>query len=578
MTVLVLFFAKVTKLEVEKMPARLRLLYKAGLVFVTSILIFSSQPGWTQMCTPEFTLNPVTGTNAIEWDKFPEFSLPFTIIYNGPRFGDDQSRPLKHGFSHLARFSGSEAGTLPQQHRALLWNSVASIDGSSQPWSVVGLESPWGNDTTVYRNHWNNYLGQLANIFDDSRNSGVPRADLICLDVERMQELDRDILALKSSDRIPAGYRGLTDQAFLKTYKTDIRWWYTEAARHLRNKGLPTSTKLTSYSDVPVRGTWLNIPSNSWQDWITNTQRTHYLMQNDAGRIGGTFYDQMDVLTPSAYYFYPYENPLGKEYLAYLLFQIEVNRAWSDKPVIPFVWLRYHDSFSPGAPLIPKFMAEATAIFPFFSGAKGLWLWDNNFFDQTQQQNYATYEHFINGLYRLSRFSDMFKGNYELVMPQSARDHMEQRNPIWRGVVKDGQILIAAQNTYASETQQTPLTLTYKQWTKTITLNGRDVFLCQFDLADVVSSLDSSLALATIYPNPAQRTVFVDLTSRSTQSEVLFELIDLKGSVLKTSKTNSTVGDYRYQFDLPLVPRGTYLLRVSTESTSITKHLFISGE
>lgn len=560
------------------MPIRLRLICTAGLVFSTIILILSPKPGWAQNCTPEYTLSPVAGTNAIEWDKFPEFSLPFTIIYNGPRFGDDQSRPLKHGFSHLARFSGSEPSTLPQRNRALLWNSVASIDGSGQPWSTVGVESPWGNDTTLYRRHWDNYLNALADQFDDSRGSGVPRSDLICLDVERIQELDRDILALKSKDQVPAKYRNLSDEVFLKTYKTDIRWWYTEGARHLRKKGLPAFSKLTSYSDVPVRGTWLNIPSNSWQDWTSNPQRTHYLMQNDAGRIGGTFYDQMDILTPSAYYYYPYENPLGKEYLAYLLFQIEVNRAWSNKPIIPFVWLRYHDVFTPGSPLIPKFMAEATAIFPFFAGAKGLWLWDNNYFDQTQQQNYATYEHFINGLYRLSRFSDMFQGNYELVMAQSARDHLEQRNPIWRGVVKDGQILIAAQNTYASETQQTSLTLTFKQWTKTITLNGRDVFLCKFDLSDVVSSLDSSLARAYLYPNPASRAVYLDLTSPSSNSEVFFELIDLKGTVLQTATSHTTLGDYRYQFDLPIVPRGSYLVRVRTGSGTITKHIFILGQ
>ncbi|WP_373331344.1 T9SS type A sorting domain-containing protein [Salmonirosea aquatica] len=553
----------------------MRLILNRGLIFLISILTISPKPGFTQTCTPEFILSPVGSNNTIEWDKFPEFSLPFTIIYNGPRFGDDASRPLKHGFSHLANFSGSEPSTLPVSKRALLWNSVASIDGSDQPWSVIGLESPWGNDTTLYRNHWAQYLGLLANSFDDSRTSGIPRADIICLDVERMHELDRDILALKNNDRIPQGYRNLADNTFLKTYQADIRWWYTESARYLRNLGLPSSTKLTSYSDVPVRGTWLNIPSNSWQDWTTNPQRTHYLMQNEAGNIGGTFYEQMDFLTPSAYYFYPYENPLGKEYLAYLLFQIEVNRAWSSKDIIPFVWLRYHNSFSPGSPMIPAFMAEATAIFPFFSGAKGLWLWENNFYENNEQQNYATYEHFIYGLYRLSRYADMFQGDYELVIPQSARDHMEQRNPIWRGVVKDGKILIAAQNTYATESQQTSLTLTYKQWTKTINLNGHEVLLCQFDLSDVVSSLDSSLALTSVFPNPTQRTIFVNLTSRSTQSEILFELIDLKGTVLKTLTSNTSVGDSRYRFDLPVVPRGTYLLRVSSESSSITRHIFI---
>ena len=557
------------------MPVRIRFFIKFKYFLASILLVIRADFVFSQSCTPDFVLNPVAENNRIDWQKFPEFSLPFTIVYNGPRFGDTESQPLRHGFSHLALLGGPESSNLPVGKRALLWNSVASIDGSNQPWSVLGLESPWGNDTATYRRHWDRYIGDMANLFDDSRGSGVPRADIICLDVERIQELDRDILALKGDGRIQQGYRDLTDEKFLSAYKKDIRWWYTEAAKYLRNKGIPGSTKLTSYSDVPVRGTWLNVPTNSWQDWTTNRQRTHYLMQDESGKIGGPFYDQMNLLTPSAYYFYPYDNPLGKDYLSYLLFQIEVNRAWSDKPIVPFVWLRYHDSFVPGSPQIPKFMAEATAIFPFFSGAKGLWLWENPFFAGNRQENYATYEYFINGLYRLSRFGDMFRGNYELVIPMSARDHMERRNPIWRGVVKDGRILIAAQNTYASESQPTELQVTYKQWTKTITLQGREVFLCQFDLADVVSALDSSLAVATVYPNPANQAVFVSLTSVSTQSEVKFELIDLKGAVLKIQTLTTQKGDYRYQFDLPKVPRGTYLIRVSSESRSITKHIFV---
>ena len=557
------------------MSALMRFFIKYKIQLSVTLLVISNISAFPQSCTPDFVLNPVTENNRIDWKKFPEFSLPFTIIYNGPRFGDNESQPLRHGFSHLAHFSGPEAGSLPVGQRALLWNSVASIDGSNQPWSVLGLESPWGNDTATYRRHWDRYIGDMANLFDDSRGSGVPRADLICLDVERIQELDRDVLALKRDGRIPQGYRDLTDEKFLSTYKKDIRWWYTEAAKYLRNKGIASSTQLTSYSDVPVRGTWLNVTANSWQDWTTNRQRTHYLMQDESGKIGGSFYDQMNILTPSAYYFYPYDNPLGKDYLSYLLFQIEANRAWSDKPIIPFVWLRYHDSFVPGSPQIPKFMAEATAIFPFFSGAKGLWLWENPFFEGNRQENYATYEHFVNGLYRLSRFGDMFRGNYELVSPMSARDHMERRNPIWRGVVKDGRILIAAQNTYAGESQQTELEVTYKQWTKTITLQGREVFLCQFDLADVVSALDSSLAVATIYPNPTAQTIFVNLTSASTQSEVKFELFDPKGAILKSQTSATQKGDHRYQFDLPKITRGTYLIRVSSERNSITKHIFV---
>src|SRR5690606_39089601 len=215
--------------------------------------------------------------------------------------------------------------------------------------------------------------------------------------------------------------------------------------------------------------TWLNISTNSWADWTTNLSRTHYLMHNEEGKIGGNVYNQLDVLTPSPYYYYNFDNPLGKEYLSYLLFQIEVNKAWSNKPVVPFVWLRYHDAYNAEATWIEPFMAEATAIFPFFSGASGLWLWDNPGLEQ-ENRNFATYEHFIYGLYRLSQFRHFFEGNYQLIIPQPARDLMEQVKPVWRGVVKDREILIAAHNPFAADNEETSVFLTHQNWTRTIKL------------------------------------------------------------------------------------------------------------
>lgn len=321
---------------------------------------------------PAYTLNPVTVNNTIEWNKFPEFTLPFQIIYSGPRFGDTQSQPIKHGFSHLATFSGTEPGSLPVKNRAVLWYGVATSTGD-QPWANNSLRSPWGNDTVAYRNYWDNYTAGI-------------QADIVCLDIERMQRDDRDILALKLDSQIPQQYRNLSDADFLTAYKKDMRWWYTEPINRLKNKGLNPAPHITGYSDVPVRNTWLNITANSWQDWTTNLARTHYLTQDNSGKIGGSYYDALDYISPSPYYYYGYDNPFGKDYLSYLLFHIEVNRAWSDKPVIPFVWLRIHDSYDPNTPLITSFMAEATAIFPFFSGASGLWLWENPFFRVTARK------------------------------------------------------------------------------------------------------------------------------------------------------------------------------------------------
>jgi hypothetical protein len=514
----------------------------------------------SQNCQPGYVLNPVTTNNSIEWSKFPEFSLPFKIIYSGPRFGDTQSQPLKHGFSHIAAFSGPEPGSLTASQRAMLWYGVATSSGN-QPWADNTLRSPWGNDTAAYRSYWDNYASTVTSV------------DVVCLDIERMQREDRDILALKSNAQIPQNYRNLSDADFVTTYKRDMRWWYTEAANRLRAKGVKAS--LTSYSDVPIRNTWLNITANSWQDWTTNLARTHYLMQDNAGKIGGNFYNAMDFLSPSPYYYYGYDNPIGKDYLSYLLFSIESNAAWSDKPIIPFVWLRVHDSYDPNIPLITDFMAEATAIFPFFSGAKGLWLWENPFLSAERQENYGSYEHFIYGLYRLSQFKDMLDGNYQLVIPMSARDNMEQQNPVWRGIVKGQNILIAAQNPYAADGATTSITVSYQNWARNITLKGKEVFLCKFDLNDSVNGVEPSLDMVNVYPNPASQELNVSLAGINGVTDVDFALTNSKGQSLLQQKLKAFAGETKTSIPLPKLPSGIYFARFTTVNRTVIKKVVI---
>lgn len=540
-----------------------------------TFLTISSIHSFSQDCTPSYILNPVTGNNSIEWNKFPEFSLPFKIIYNGPRFGDTQSLPLKHGFSHLAIFSGNEPATLPAANRALLWNSVATNSGN-QPWGMDELRSPWGNDTTAYRQGWASYLTLLANSFQDSQGSGLPKADIICLDVERMLTEDRDILKLKTNAATPAKYASLSDADFLATYKKDIRWWYTEAVNYLKSKGFDQSSTITSYSDVPVRATWLNIESNSWQDWTTNTARTHYLMQDDNGKIGGTFYNSLTALTPSPYYYYGYSSPIGKDYLTYLLFQVEVNNAWSNKPNIPFVWMRIHDSFDPTVPMILPFQAQATAIFPFFSGAKGLWLWENGGIANSRQENYAAYENFIYGLYRLSEFKDMFEGSYDLVIPETARDLMTSKKPVWRGVVKNGNILIAAQNPYAGDNDVTSVTLSYQKWVKTISLKGKEVFLCKFDLSQDNSSTEPNITEAFLYPNPMAADSKVRLTGINGTVSVDFDLFNNQGKVVYSGKLQAIVGSTDQSISLPQLGMGLYIARFKSPDKTITQKIIIT--
>lgn len=523
-------------------------------------ILFTALTAHSQNCQPGYVLNPVTTNNTIEWGKFPEFSLPFKMIYSGPRFGDTQSQPLKHGFSHIAAFSGPEPGSLAANQRAMLWYGVATSSGN-QPWADNTLRSPWGNDTAAYRSYWDNYASTVTSV------------DVVCLDIERMQREDRDILALKTNAQIPQNYRNLPDADFLATYKRDMRWWYTEAANRLRAKGVKAS--LTSYSDVPIRNTWLNITANSWQDWTTNLARTHYLMQDNAGKIGGNFYNAMDFLSPSPYYYYGYDHPIGKDYLSYLLFSIESNAAWSNKPIIPFVWLRVHDSYDPNIPLITDFMAEATAIFPFFSGAKGLWLWENPFLSADRQENYGPYEHFIYGLYRLSQFRDMLEGNYQLVIPMSARDNMEQQNPVWRGIVKGQNILIAAQNPYAADNATTSITVSYQNWARNITLKGKEVFLCKFDLNDSVNGVEPSLDMVNVYPNPAAQELKVSLSGINGVTDIDFALTNTKGQIFLQQKLKAFAGETKTTITLPKLSSGMYFARFTTNNRTVIKKVVI---
>ena len=534
-----------------------------GHTLCTFILLITSYINTNaQNCQPSFSLTPVTSNNAIEWSKFPEFSLPFKIIYNAPRFGDTQSQPLKHGFSQLATFSGSEPGSLTASQRANLWYGVATNSGVAQPWADSKLCSPWGNDTVAYRNYWDNYA---ATIYD---------ADLVCLDIERMQREDRDILALKSNVAIPQAYRNLSDADFLATYKRDIRWWYAEAMKRFKAKR--PNIPVTSYSDVPIRNTWINIMANTWTDWTTNPARTHYLDQDESGKIGGSYYNEHSLLSPSIYYYYGYNNPFGKDYLSYLLFHIEVNRAWSDKPIVPLVWLRIHDSYDPTTPFVEPFVAEATAIFPFFSGAAGLWLWENPSYPGDRQENYAAYEHFIYGLYRLSEFKDMFQGNYELVRPMSARENMELQNPVWRGIAKGNEILIAAQNPYAADNQQTSITLNYKQWTRTVSVTGKEILLCKFDMNDTVTGLEPDATDVYVFANPVSYELNAVLSGFRTGSSVEFTLVNHRGQELEKQTITVQSPEFRTSVILPKLPHGMYFARFKGEKSTITRKVVVA--
>ena len=519
------------------------------------------------VCADRLTFAPVSQPNRIEWDKFPEFTLPFPVVYAGPRFGDVKGSPLRHGFSHIDQVNETEFGTAVQaRQRSITYYGIAA--GLNQPWETI--ESPWANDLSAYRAKWNQWLLEVSG---GSKNAGgkyIIQAGRLTIDVERIAETDIRILRLKQDIRVPDVYRKLPDADFIAAYKKAIRNLYAESLRYLRQNADLTAIAVSSYADTPILNTYLNVPGNTWTDWTTNLNRVNYLVKDSTERmVGGPFYQQLDALSPSAYYYYDYPNPLAPDYLAYLLFQVEVNRAWSNKPVVPWVWLRYHDStpYYPG--FIQPFMAEATAIFPFFSGAAGLWLWDEPNSGQGRTDVFAAYEHFTHGLYRLSRFADMFQGQYELVIETPARDLMDKQLPVWRGVAKANQILIAAQNPYANDGQKTNLTVRYKAWQQRVELTGREVYLCRFDMGTVTAT-EALMTDVHVFPNPTASELTVLFGQTPTITTEL-SLLNTAGQVVSHTLAKAI----RETLNVAALPAGLYFLRITNENGSQTKKIII---
>jgi hypothetical protein len=233
----------------------------------------------------------------------------------------------------------------------------------------------------------------------------------------------------------------------------------------------------SSYNELPIRRTWWDIPDHDWNQWKTDSTLVDYLVTGSGGFMNSNFYRLHDVLSPSIYNFYNVNTiKVGRKYLAYNLFTIEVNQQWSPKGQLVYCWLNYHPSSSDTEAIEP-WMAEATAIFPFMAGAMGLYPW--------RPRSYDTYEYFIYGLFRLSKYSDMFDDNQSYVKPEPAYYSFNKKSPIWRGVVNNDKILIAAHNPYASPNKTTIVKVSYNTWEETIALKGNETFLCKFDLDTV---------------------------------------------------------------------------------------------
>ncbi|MDZ7898185.1 MAG: T9SS type A sorting domain-containing protein [Arcicella sp.] len=534
-------------------------MYKKPIIF---FLLMLSCGAFAQTdCQFSFKYTASTQNGVINWKQFPEFSLPFKIAYTGPRFNDSLQSPLKHGFSHLANFNRYDVD-LPQKNRAILWGGVASIVG--QPWYEI--ESPWNNDLKKYQEKWADDMRGMANIFNDTYGKAMPNLDILMLDVEREIPTDAGIRFLKADTTLPSQYRNLPDLEFTQSYKKALANLYAEPIKYLKINQLPNQTKLASYSDAPIKNQ--TFPLNySWQEWQTADQvLNYYMIDSLTKKVGGEFYNQNTFLAPSAYFCYEYSFQNDYPNVAYQLFQVEANIARSNKEIMLFEWLGYNkcqaNSVYGYNQYIKKYLIEAQAIMPFFSGAKGVWLWENPI--TPDSLNYSVYETYVNSLYRLSLFKDFFEGNYRLVIAKSARQHFKDKDPVWRGVVKGNEILIAAINEFANENETTELTVSYGGWAEKIQLKGKETFLCKFTLPDLQLNY-------TLYPNPNQGKFTFEYYGDNFLTGTI-KIVNILGKEFFSQQINGNIR--KKEFDLKL-QTGVYFLQYVEGEKVIAKKIVV---
>lgn len=397
-------------------------------------------------------------------------NFPKVLIYDAPSLTINYDEYIRLGFDYISSYSLDNPKSVPNKYKYILWTGVASNDANAK-WSVE--RSPFVDDISQYANRWNNRLDYYRKTYynyNDLNDFGV-----MVLDVEAKNnndELEKYPPYRRESSR--------NKNRAIAEYKTEMEKLYRfplEFAKSNHNYYKIWS----SYSDVPVENNWWGIPNRSWKEWTTDLTHLNYITHslNRGKAVETEFANNLDVYMVSTYFFYNplYSNPnTANQYLAYLLFQLEANQAWTNKPIYLYFWFQYQGNKEWGT-LISKDMVRNSVIFAFMSGADGMVLYDDSR-KMTNDSNYhSLIETFIESISALDKYRSYFTGNVVFFKPDNARDLFAERKSVVRGIEKNGKLLLAATNPYAKNNEITRIPIFYKGKQINIQLKGDETYL-----------------------------------------------------------------------------------------------------
>lgn len=404
----------------------------------------------------------VNELKAIDNSNFPK-----KLIYDARTLPVEYSALKKFGFDFVSVYSVKDYNKIPDNNKYILWTGIAH-DLPNSNWM---RNIPEKNNLPAYENLWRDRL----NHYKKDYNKSPSRVGMIVLDIEA-RENTLDINKRKTTGKSKE----------IKTYKNNMLGLYEKPVTLLR-KNFNNYNLVSSYNDVPIECTWWGISEKTWSDWTTNKNNVSYIThQNQNGKlVETTFSKSLDFYAISSYYFYSEKNAgisISGQYLAYMLFQIEANKAWSSKPIYNYFTFNFQGEKDRNT-LISKSMVRNSVIFSFLSGLDGMFLYDDNKKPTNDPKYHELIKTFINTVSELNKYKTYFEDqNAFYFKPQNPRDLFVNQEVVVRGIEKNGKLLLALANPYAKENEIKTHKINYKNKAITVKLKGAEAYLEEIQL------------------------------------------------------------------------------------------------
>jgi hypothetical protein len=400
--------------------------------------------------------------------------FPKSIIYSGCKLDVNPKTLLNSGFSYIDVESVTHPELIPNSKKFVLWTGIAYEDRNS-PW--VTEKSPFNNNLTNYKNAWQQRLDYYNKKYD--LTSEKVKAGIIMLDIEsnkNNKELN-ELIQTKSSSQLE-----------IEDYKDAMAELYNMPLNLVKMQNNNYNLH-SSYGDVPVERIWWEIQDKTWEYWITNPEILNYITHKvDNGQVNETnFSKSLDFYSISAYYFYSNkfrDSQLTGKYLAYMLFQLEVNKRWSSKQIYLFQSFRYQGDKELNT-FIDGNMVRNSVIFSFLDGVDGIILYDDFKNESVPAEYLSLFEIYKESISLISKYKSYFNGNAIYFRPDNPRDLFSNNILVVRGLIKNGKLLLAATDPFQDKNTSKTITIEYQGKKIRINLHGNDTYLGEINLRTI---------------------------------------------------------------------------------------------